>query len=167
MTSKNLLLAAAAVAAAAMAPVAASALTYEGTDYTVAPISAGAGTFSGDTVFEFPVTAAEVATDEFAIFATGSAPFLYKGIDGAAYKFGTSDMSQDVSLTAGATEYFSQVLTATGSWEVFVKFEGGVGGGKYQLGAIPEPATWAMMLLGVAGIGGVMRRRARVASVAA
>jgi hypothetical protein len=29
------------------------------------------------------------------------------------------------------------------------------------VGAVPEPATWAMMLLGVFGIGGVLRVRRR------
>lgn len=33
--------------------------------------------------------------------------------------------------------------------------------------AIPEPATWAMMLLGFAGIGGMMRRRLRARAASA
>lgn len=32
---------------------------------------------------------------------------------------------------------------------------------------VPEPATWAMLIIGVAGVGGVLRRRNRTASVAA
>jgi PEP-CTERM motif len=32
---------------------------------------------------------------------------------------------------------------------------------------VPEPATWTMMILGVAGIGGVLRRRNRMATAAA
>jgi PEP-CTERM motif len=31
-----------------------------------------------------------------------------------------------------------------------------------RLGAIPEPATWAMMILGFGMIGGAMRRRRAV-----
>ena len=34
------------------------------------------------------------------------------------------------------------------------------------LTSVPEPASWAMMLLGVTAIGGAMRRRTRVATVA-
>jgi hypothetical protein len=32
---------------------------------------------------------------------------------------------------------------------------------------VPEPATWALMLIGVGGIGGVMRRRHRLGAAAA
>lgn len=35
------------------------------------------------------------------------------------------------------------------------------------IGAVPEPATWAMMLLGFAGLGGLLRRRARSAPMIA
>jgi hypothetical protein len=168
MTMKTLLLAAAAVSAVAAAPVAASAATlvYEGSTYTVAPISSGSGTFSGDTVFEFTVGAADAATGQFAIIGQGADPFLYKGVLGTTYKWGTSDMSQAVTLPNGATEKFTETLTDAGSWDVFVKFDGGVGTGSYALGSIPEPATWALMLIGVAGVGGAMRRRARLALAA-
>ena len=43
------------------------------------------------------------------------------------------------------------------------------GGGEFSgdltfaAGAVPEPATWAMMLLGFAGIGSVVRRRKSIA----
>ena len=29
-------------------------------------------------------------------------------------------------------------------------------------GAVPEPATWAMMIIGFGGVGGAMRRRSKV-----
>lgn len=38
---------------------------------------------------------------------------------------------------------------------------GGGGGNPPPVGAIPEPTTWALMILGFGGIGGVMRRRPR------
>jgi hypothetical protein len=38
--------------------------------------------------------------------------------------------------------------------------------GQFSLGsvAVPEPATWAMMLIGLGGLGAVMRRRAALAA---
>lgn len=35
-----------------------------------------------------------------------------------------------------------------------------------SVAAVPEPAAWALMILGVAGIGGAIRRRSSLASVA-
>lgn len=35
------------------------------------------------------------------------------------------------------------------------------------VGAVPEPATWAMMLLGFFGLGGVLRRRSAIAPITA
>ncbi|MEO8812901.1 MAG: PEPxxWA-CTERM sorting domain-containing protein, partial [Caulobacteraceae bacterium] len=41
----------------------------------------------------------------------------------------------------------------------------GGGGGPSPTPGVPEPATWAMMLVGVAAIGATMRRRAAVSAV--
>ena len=37
----------------------------------------------------------------------------------------------------------------------------GSGAGAIELGAVPEPATWAMMLAGFGGLGAVLRRARR------
>ena len=61
-------------------------------------------------------------------------------------------------------------LSNPGPWSETVRyhltFTGGVGSnfnGTANLTAVPEPATWGMMLLGFAGIGMAMRRRRRPA----
>jgi hypothetical protein len=60
----------------------------------------------------------------------------------------------------------ANALNVTGPWSETVRyslnFNGGVGSnfnGTANLRAVPEPATWAMMLLGFGGIGFAMRRR--------
>ena len=39
-------------------------------------------------------------------------------------------------------------------------------GGTVSVAAVPEPAAWALMLVGFAGIGGAIRRRSSLASLA-
>jgi hypothetical protein len=170
MTTKTLFLAAAAVAAVAAAPLAASAatITYEGSTYTVDTPGTGSGSFSGNTVFEIPVASSDVM-NRLTIQAGSTTEFLEKAIDGSTYEGGTPNLSVAVTGPDGALYKFYQPLTATGDWKVFVKFGSGTGGsagGTYSLGPIPEPATWAMMLVGVAAVGGAMRRRARLATAA-
>jgi hypothetical protein len=36
----------------------------------------------------------------------------------------------------------------------------------FQSGVIPEPATWAMMIVGFAGMGALLRRKGRAAAAA-
>lgn len=40
-------------------------------------------------------------------------------------------------------------------------------GGDFQYGAVPEPATWGLMLVGFGGMGALLRSRRRMAAVAA
>ncbi|CUT11391.1 hypothetical protein BF49_2471 [Bradyrhizobium sp.] len=61
-------------------------------------------------------------------------------------------------------EYHSFLFTTTGGSETLSFFsnnEGAYGGvvGGVTISAVPEPSTWAMMLLGFAGIGFVTYRR--------
>lgn len=50
---------------------------------------------------------------------------------------------------------------AVSTLNVFAKLGDGAGAG-----AVPEPATWAMMLIGFGGLGGVMRKRRAMATAA-
>jgi hypothetical protein len=67
---------------------------------------------------------------------TGNEPF---GIQASA---GTFITQVDINTTAGSYNTFKQLKL-----------------GGFSPGAVPEPATWAMMLLGFGGIGMAMRRR--------
>lgn len=75
----------------------------------------------------------------------------------------------DLLASLTSTEAFpisGNVLTLSGTGIKYVTFEGGFGidNLSYTIGAVPEPATWAMMISGFGMIGGAMRRR-RVAGV--
>ena len=66
------------------------------------------------------------------------------------------DNYQVVIDNAAGQQIYSGVLDGTQNPVVTVNFPGGV----------PEPATWSLMILGVAGIGASLRSRRRMAPVA-
>jgi hypothetical protein len=47
----------------------------------------------------------------------------------------------------------------SGDWSSFLALGGSLG--NPDVGAVPEPSTWAMMLLGFGFVGGAMRSRRR------
>ena len=83
------------------------------------------------------------------------------------------DFIGNIELTAAATSI--QAGAADSILDPMVSFSSGfnnqgftltVGGGQVANGAVPEPASWALMMLGVTSLGAVLRRR-RSALVAA
>jgi len=61
------------------------------------------------------------------------------------------------------SSFFGANFTNANNEGVFPTFSSGVEGSE---GAVPEPATWAMMLVGFGGLGAAMRRQRRVALAA-
>lgn len=74
--------------------------------------------------------------------------------------FTTSGFS--TGLTAG-TQYFAVITGfSNADFGAFALTAAGPGAINVANGAVPEPATWAMMLIGFGGVGCAMRRRRRV-----
>jgi hypothetical protein len=78
------------------------------------------------------------------------------------------------AFTAPEDAYFSHLIlplpagsySITGTVTAYTQVEYGIfagyGAGGISLGAVPEPAAWALMLVGFGGIGAALRRRLRI-----
>jgi triacylglycerol esterase/lipase EstA (alpha/beta hydrolase family) len=108
-------------------------------------------TFSSPAQYRFDFTAsgsldADYQDNPFVI-ETGSTPG--DGTVVASSAFETYAEGLETKLAAGTyTVYFAHTT------------EGEAITGNVSVGSVPEPSTWAFMLLGVGVVGGVMRRRA-------
>src|SRR3984957_4303586 len=116
-----------------------------------------------DVALTFDVSGAPSLTDAFAVFA------------GTATGTGTDDLSEvlsnGVSLTLNAPGATSAAFSPIGSLSVVKDqsdFAGSGGsadssiiGNAFSVTAVPEASTWAMMLLGFAGLGYAGYRRTR------
>jgi len=83
------------------------------------------------------------------------------------------DFSQSITLPSdSALQTYSYKFTTTGGNLSFADLAGGnqnIGNilDNVSLSAVPEPATWAVMLVGFGGIGAAIRRRRGLATLAA
>lgn len=82
----------------------------------------------------------------------------------AFYKFDAGSTGIAGFLLGIAQGSSGAVLYSTGTAPVLPPIDGGGGGG---LGAVPEPATWAMLMIGFGLAGTAMRRRGTMATVSA
>jgi hypothetical protein len=78
--------------------------------------------------------------------------------------FETYDLATGFPLTAGTPSFITQVFdTSTGS---LLEFDSASSVSFQAVGGVPEPATWAVMLVGFGGLGAAMRSRRRRAALA-
>ena len=91
-------------------------------------------------------------TLNFTITSLSNLTFTSNTVDGKQVFFGV-DVAQDLGNGQRGTGMIGATLCVTEA----CGHEGGGGGG------VPEPATWAMMLLGFGGMGAILRRRRQAA----
>ncbi|NJC05352.1 hypothetical protein GGQ97_001145 [Sphingomonas kaistensis] len=104
----------------------------------------------------------------------GSNAGFFRNNEGGALPVGYDGLTtvltaSALGLTAGANYSLSFIIQDVGdsSYDSAVFIGGGsVGTVQTPIGAVPEPSTWAMMLLGFGAIGASMRRRRSVNAVA-
>ncbi|MBM6577102.1 FxDxF family PEP-CTERM protein [Microvirga sp. SRT01] len=106
------------------------------------------------------ITDAFLSGDQFEVFLNG----LSKGLTSTPVNDGSSAVDYDIAFSSSSFSHGSYVLTS-GNYvltaAVTLSPYGGGGGGVELIssGAVPEPATWAMMIGGMGVVGGAMRRR--------
>jgi PEP-CTERM motif len=88
------------------------------------------------------------------IFGRGS------GNSYAAYCDPCTLAQQQAAIDAAAA---GAAYTFTGTYSI----DGAIGSGTFDVSAVPEPSTWAMMILGFVGIGAMTYRRRKSAMIAA
>jgi hypothetical protein len=110
------------------------------------------GSIGSSVTTEFSFATQDI--DFTSITIDGIHAFLQGGTDPAAETWSISGLT---GLSAGL-HYIEFKGTSAGS---AVDQSGGTFGGTLTFAAVPEPATWALMILGFGLIGGAMRRRDR------
>lgn len=121
---------------------------------------------------------------QFANFAGGTPKFLYRVMDGAnfvtagsfsSYGFGGTFRTVDFTATSG---HFTDVLVAVkgfndadqlgtdGLEHNFISIDNVGGFGTRISTAVPEPSTWALMLLGFGTMGAMLRNQRRTLQTA-
>ncbi|MEN2784928.1 PEPxxWA-CTERM sorting domain-containing protein [Sphingomonas qilianensis] len=118
------------------------------------------------------VSTQETSSDGLTVFSSGSGFGNNILSTGFFTNTNSADLSTFFATLTGGSVAFS--LTDVDPFDNFYDFTQGIDGGLIDVGTgpvvtpvpgVPEPATWAMMLLGFGFIGAAMRRKIRVSEV--
>jgi PEP-CTERM motif-containing protein len=124
---------------------------YFGKGYVQIDVSALLGRVSDISFFTNSTTQGE----QWSIFGSNSSG-TYSGL---ALLKGTNESSANLP-SLGGYKFYDFVSTSRSGGKNFLL------GGLTMTAAVPEPATWALLLLGFGGVGGMMRRKRRQQGVA-
>ena len=174
---KNLLLAAAAAAtlmAAAPLANAATVLNFtfspDGNSAVASFNSSGAGTTFSDTyTFTLPAGFASTALTSAAVNGMTDTAFSSVVLNGNTLTTNSSGAIDEKSLLNVAVNPGGNILVVNGTSGGLYSYGGNVSFNKLtavQTG-VPEPASWALMIMGFGGIGGALRNRRRTLAAAA
>ena len=154
-----------------------------------------AGIYTGTSGSAAEPAFGDQGDDYFAVLGGGSATFTFgSGVSSFGFDLGSADDYNSILVTfvGGATQLFSGALLnppgpATGNQSIagtngrVTIFNNGMGAitsaqfastsnsfefDNIGVAAVPEPATWAMMILGFGLVGGALRRRSAQAKTA-
>ena len=96
----------------------------------------------------------------------GSSIRLNQVTEGFGDQFATGGEISANPLTAGITNFgYGRTTTVSGGTTLFLNDSGNAFVASEAIAAVPEPATWAMMLLGFGTIGGAARYRRRNSNI--
>jgi hypothetical protein len=180
MKLRNILAGAGVVAALAFAS-AASATTYDLGPLSISTPLAVSVTASGavNDEFDFSIAPPPLTTYGQLIdfFVQNNSGKLLSNVftDGTVTLYDSTNAvldTVDISTApdAGSTTLTDTINLGVGSYHFVVKGDMAAPSGNYTFGifgaAVPEPASWAMMILGVGLIGASLRRRQSVATLA-
>lgn len=111
------------------------------------------------------VTDVEISGDVFTFYDNGG----FLGTTSAPVAFGSS-VGECISCALADPNYsHGDFLLGAGTHSLTGVFDGSInyGDGDFRIGSVPEPASWALMLMGFGGLGAVMRSRRNMAASAA
>ena len=123
------------------------------------------GLFADAATFDLTVSALTALSATIAVTSAGQftpgtlwlfsgAPFSGTLLDSAALTFGGSAYTASFTDLLGPGNYYAEITGKVNSKALGV-------GGSVLTTAVPEPATWAMMVLGFAGLGFAAYRSSR------
>ena len=129
--------------------------------------SSGAGTtFADSYTFTLPAGFASTSLTTAAVNGMTDTAFTSVLLNGNLLTTNSSGSIDAKSLLNVAVNPGANTLTVNGTSGGLYSYGGNISFAKLQA-SVPEPASWALMILGFGGLGGALRTKRRAAALAA